>query len=146
VEGEFEKRLARIVDRLRNAPEPPENPRERERRHARERVLTELPRLAARIGATLAEINDGLADAGMALRLLATDRTPLAEAVYTLGVSGAADFQPVLIIIIDVGGRARVMLERDHHRALLLPTTVFELDKERLADVMLTLLEAHADY
>jgi hypothetical protein len=138
-----ERRLARIVERLRTSPPTSESDRERERRLGRERVLAELPRLAARIRVTVEEINDSLAEAGAALRLAASERGPASEALFKLTLLGASEFDPVLELFVDGEGRARGLLERDRSRTLLLATTVFELGKDALADLMLTLLEAY---
>jgi hypothetical protein len=145
MDKELEKRLADVVERLRNLPTPPEPDRDKARRQAREKVLAELPRLMGRIGDVVAEINDGLAEAGMALRLTMSDNTPLAEAVYSLRMTGAPNFEPVLMLIVDGEGRARALLERDHHRALLSTVSIFDLDKAILANLTLTLLESHGD-
>jgi hypothetical protein len=144
MDAALERRLARIVERLRTSPPTSESDRERERRLGRERVLAELPRLAARIRATVDEINDSLAEAGAALRLAAPDHTPASEALFKLTLSGASEFDPTLELFVDGEGRARGLLERDNRRSLLLATTVFELGKGALADLMLTLLEAHS--
>lgn len=146
MDEKLEKRLATVFERLRTAPAPPETDRNKIRREARERVLAELPRLVGRIRNTVGEINEALTEGGMALRLATSDQELLADAIYSLRVTGAPSFEPVLILIVDGEGRARAMLERDHHRALLLTVSVFDLDKATLADLVVTLLEASGEH
>lgn len=146
MDEELENRLARVVERLRRSPHGPETDRDRSRRQARERVLAELPRLELRIVLVLGEFNDTLAATDMALRLTKSNHTPVAEAVYTIGVSGLSDAEPVLVLIAEGQGRVRAMLERDHHRALVETVEIFDLDKARLAGLALILLEAHAGH
>ena len=143
MDEELENRLARIVERLSRPPHG-EADLDRARRLARERVLGELPRLEARIVDVMAEINDTLGSAGMSLHLAKSNRTPVAEAVYTIGVSGLPQAEPVLVLIAEGQGRVRAMLERDHHRTLMETVDIFELEKNRIASLALSLLEAHA--
>jgi hypothetical protein len=144
MDEQLENRLAKAVERLTRASQGTEAERDRTRRQARERVLAELPRLEARIVDAMGEVNDTLAEAGMALHLAKSNHTPVAEAVYTLGVTGLPHQEPVLVLIAEGQGRVRAMLERDNHRALLETIDIFELDKSRLASLFVTLLEAHA--
>ncbi|HEY2048916.1 MAG TPA: hypothetical protein VGH03_06210 [Caulobacteraceae bacterium] len=144
MDEEFEKKLANVVERLRRSQAEGEADRDRDRRKARERVLAELPRLESRIRAVMAEINDTLALENMSLRLATSNHSPVAEAVYTISVTGLPYPEPVLMLIAEGQGRVRAMLERDHHRALVESIDVFELDKAKLAHLVLALLEAHA--
>jgi hypothetical protein len=144
MDEEFEKKLASVVERLRRSQGEDGAGRDRDRRKARERVLAELPRLEARIRAVMAEINDTLATEGMALRLATSNHSPVAEAVYTINVTGVPYPEPILVLIAEGQGRVRAMLERDHHRALLESVDAFDLDKAKLAHLVLALLEAHA--
>ncbi|MBV8682714.1 MAG: hypothetical protein JO111_07560 [Caulobacteraceae bacterium] len=144
MDEELEKRLASVVDRLQRSPRGAETELDRNRRRARERLLSELPRLEARLLDVLAELNDALALANMALRLTKASHTPVAEAVYTVGLSGVREPEPVLVLIVEGLGRVRAMLERDHHRSLVETIDIFDLDKNQLSSLALTLLEAHA--
>jgi hypothetical protein len=143
MDKEHEQRLARVIERLRTAHHGSESERERDRRLARERVLAELPHLSGRIDDTVAEINDTLNEAGATLRLVKTNHTPVAQAIYSVSIAGAPNFEPVLVLVVDGEGRARAMLERDHHRSLMETLSVYDLDKAKLADFALSLLESH---
>lgn len=143
MDKDIEKRLSKVIERLRIARPGPETDRERDRRLARERVLSELPYLSARIDDVVAEINDTLNEAGTPLRLVKANHTPFAQAIYSVSIAGTPGFEPVLVVVVDGEGRARAMLERDHHRALLETVDIFDLDKTRLASLAITLLEAH---
>ncbi|HEY1926955.1 MAG TPA: hypothetical protein VGG92_05780 [Caulobacteraceae bacterium] len=144
MDEELENRLAKVVERLLRSPQGPETERDRARRQTRERVLAELPRLESRIISVMAEFNDTLAATDMGLRMTKSNHTPVAEAVYTVEASGLAGAEPVLVLIAEAQGRVRAMLERDHHRALVDTVDIFDLDKARLAGLVLTMLEAHA--
>lgn len=139
MDREIDARLARIVAR-RMAPIA-DGDVDQERRRARERVLAELPRLLARLTETIAELNDALGEADILLRLTAREHLPTSEAVYLVRVEGASEWEPTLSLNVDFSGMARALIERDHRRELVLSCSVFELDRPRIADLIVTLLE-----
>jgi hypothetical protein len=96
----------------------------------------------ARVAETVAEMNDALTDADITLRLSASNHPAASEAVFDVRLAGAPDWAPTLSLNVDSTGTARALLERDHHRDLLLATDLFELDKARIAELIISLLEA----
>ena len=144
IEG-FDERLARIVaghrawaaQRIREEPGP-----ERERRLAHERVVAELPRLVSRMTRVVVALNDRLGGEGVMVVLSSAEHRMAAEAAYTLGLADDVDADPRLLLSVDWSGTAYAVLTEGETRKAMLICPVFELDDDRLTELVLGLLEA----
>jgi hypothetical protein len=145
MEAPTSERLAKIIHahRQRTDAHSHEKPIDRERRLARETVLSEIPKLIARITRAVAELNDTLADDGIRVDMEIGDHQPTREGAYTLRVAGASDQAPTMSLGVDWAGVVRAMLQEGPKRSLLSTHTVFEMDKARITDLVLRLLEAN---
>lgn len=141
----WEERLARVIARRREhvhvetlGDEPG-----KARRMAHERIVSELPRLAAKIASAVAVLNDRLLEDSIALKVEFVDHTPASEASYSVLIAGAPEESPALVLTIDHQGVARGMIKTNKARTVLLLSTVFELDIKDLMDMLVTLLETY---
>lgn len=138
------ERLAKIIDARQRytAASDHEKPSDRERRLAREAVLAELPRLIGRLSSAVAELNDTLADSGIRIDLEIAGHQPTHEGAFTLHVAGAAPHAPTLNLGVDWTGTVRAMLQEGSKRSLIGADPIFDMDKARITDLTLRLLEA----
>ena len=113
------------------------------RRLAHNRLIHELPRVSAKIARAIAELNDRLYDSEICLKVVTAEHTPIAEAIYTIGILGSDNQGPGLIITIDYAGSIRCMLKNAEVRTLVGSYTLLTLDHRHLIDMLVTLLEAH---
>jgi hypothetical protein len=146
VNKDVERRLEQVIERRRaelseTAAERDDGSRARRLAHAK--LVLELPRVSARISGAVALLNDRLFDSELALEIERANHTPIAEAIYTVGVIGARREDPSLMITIDHTGAIRCILKDDGHRTVLGSYTVQSLDSAHLMDMLVTLLETH---
>jgi hypothetical protein len=146
VERDIERRLEEVIERRRaelSAMDTADNQASHARRLAHNRLLIELPRVAARIASVVGLLNDRLFDSELSLKVDLADHTPIAEALYTISLVGRAEEQPSLVMTVDYTGSVRCMLKSDDHRMLLGSYTVQTLDSVHLMEMLVSLLEAH---
>lgn len=145
MEATISQRVSRIIEAHRRSADAVEFERavDRDRRLARENVLRELPKLDGLVSRTIAELNDTLSEGSIRLILEITGHQPTAEATYALKIANAASDAPSLSLSVDWTGAARAMLHEGPRRSLLATYTVFEVDKARISDLGLKLLEAY---
>ena len=139
------QRISRIIEARLSQPEPASFERaiDHDRRIARENVLRELPKLEARFTRTIAELNDNLAEGSIRIALEISGHQPIAEATYNLRIGGAPQEAPTLSLGVDWTGAVRAMMHDGPKRTLLATHSVFEMDKARISDLALRLLEAY---
>jgi hypothetical protein len=146
VERDIERRLEAVIERRRvelSALEKSDDDASRARRLAHNRLLVELPRVAARIASVVGLLNDRLFDSELSLKVDLADHTPIAEALYTISLVGGGEEEPSLVMTVDYTGSVRCMLKSDDHRTLLGSYTVQTLDTAHLMEMLVSLLEAH---
>ena len=147
MERDIERRLEEVIERRRmelSAVESSDsNDASRAHRLAHNRLLVELPRVSARVAGAVGLLNDRLYDLELSLKVNLADHTPIAEAIYTIGLVGGGEEQPSLVMTVDYMGSVRCMLKSDDHRTLVGSYTVQTLDSVHLMDMLVSLLEAH---
>src|ERR1700677_952763 len=139
-----DERLSRILERRRQekaAVGPPQDHPDYERRLARNRVIAELPRLAAKISDAAAELNKIISEEDLWIKIEIEDRTPSAEAYYNIGVIGRDEDGPTLSLIIDYQGNIRSMLRSRDNRSLLGTSSIFSIERPELMAQLVSLLE-----
>jgi hypothetical protein len=119
-----------------------ENQPDRDRRAAHDRVIAELPRLAAKICGAVAELNDRIAEGAIRIKFDIADHTPSAEALYTFSVMGRDREGPVLTMSVDYTGKTRSIMRGDEARSLLEADDIFSIDRSHLMNLLVALLEA----
>lgn len=142
----FDHRIARIVSRqlqAKAASDSEESQADRERRHARDRVIEELPHVTTKISDVLGELNDLLAENAITLTLTASGHRPTAEAVYTIEVEDSTQDGPKVKLNVDYHGIIWGLLTNDYTQSLIDRTSVFTLDRNWVTNIALTLLEAY---
>ncbi len=143
-----EERIARIIERRRAALatfDDASDHHDQDRHLAHERVLAELPRFLTKISGAVLELNDQISDAHVGVRLKALEHTPSAEAIYVLSVVPALGEVPVLVLNIDYTGKLNALLEAKGVRKLIKTSSVFQIDRSEIVDLLLSLMEAQYD-
>ena len=141
----LDERLAQVIARHREqkARREEATPKlDRERRRTRERVLAELSHLVSRISHVIAELNDQVADEGIIIVLSSAEHQAAAEAAYSLTLADDAASDPRMLLNIDWSGVAHAVLCSGDARSLVFASSIFDLDKSRIRELILRLLEA----
>ncbi len=145
MEPELAQRIDRIVARRRqerSAAGPSGDEPDQDRRHAHDRVVAEMPRLATVVANALAELNDFIADADIRIKAETADHLPSAEAIYTFSVFDLGREDPVLNMSVDYTGVLRAILHDKNSRSVILSSTVFSINDAEILNILVTLLEA----
>ena len=142
----IDQRIASVIAarQAREAIEHAEASHSAERRAERALVLDELPRFGARLSAAIAEINDRLENEHVSLRLGETTRSPVLEAVYTVGIHDNYDDESenaALALNVDFRGRVSSILKKGDVRALINSCLITEMDGAHMLEILVQLLE-----
>ena len=142
----FNQRIARIIahrEQAQASRSRDEGQLERQRREARDRVVNELPHVAAKITRTVEELNDLLSDNSIVLSVTSAAHQTAVEALYTISVADRFQDGPSLRLSVDYHGTVCALISYTQNQSLLAKTTVFDMDREWLMNLLLSLLETY---
>ena len=144
MEASLEDRIATVFERRRTRldDEGQTSPTQLEHRIARSKVLGALPQLLLDTLNAVSELNDMVCEFGITAKLDGPNHSPSSEAIYIITFESAEEIWPSVFITVNYSGQLACMLNREGQRSLLYSSTVFEVQRSNLLDVMVSALEA----